>query len=183
MKIFFMIILVGQVIKKEGVIDFPKEALIIQENGFRELKGDFKFKPFRLSPSRDFLKITGKENIYTNFSLKPAFIREYGEISYDFKEGKMKIPNVSFNSYCEINFWQNVYPILKETRERIKEITKKENLTSLEKDKEITKIKEEFHKKYLEKRIEVMDKLGNIEKKNETEEAYKKYMNYIRRDK
>jgi len=177
-------ILVGQIIKKEGIKDLPKEALIIEEYGFKELKGDFKFRPFKLSPSREFLKITGMENTYSNFSLKPTFIREYGEISYDFKKGKMKIPNVSFNSYCEINFWQNVHPLLEEAREKIKEIAKKENLTSLEKENEIMKIKEEFHEKYFQKRIEIMRNLENYELLIETEKAYEKYKKYKeRRDK
>jgi hypothetical protein len=172
--------LMGQIIKKEIIKDLPMEA-IIEGNRFKELKGDFEFRPFSLSPSKNFLKILGNENIYSNFSLKPTFIREYGEISYDFKEGKMKIPNVSFNSYCEINFWKNVHPILEKTREKIKEIAKNENLTSLDKEKEIMKIKEEFHEKYFQKRIEVMRNLENYELLIETEKAYEKYKNYKER--
>ena len=147
------------------------------EDKYYELKTGFEFRPFLLSPSREFLKLTYKEKIFKDFSYGGVFgERKYGDILWE--QGGFKIPNVTFSSYCEISFWKEIIPSLKEAREKVIEATKN-NLS----DVEITKIKEEFHKKYLEKRIEVMDKLGNIEKKNETEEAYKKYMNYIRRDK
>jgi len=183
MKIFICILLMGGY-NFRGI---PKEKIELKENlqnlyifqnedDYYHLQDKFEFRPFSLSPSKRFLKLTYKENISKDFSYGILFERKYGDILWE-KDG-FKIPNIAFNSYCEISFWREISPFLKEAREKVIEASKN-NLSDIE----ITKIKEEFHKKYLEKRIEVMDKLGNTEKKIETEEAYKKYMNYIRGEK
>ncbi len=83
---------------------------------------------------------------------------------------------MAFYSYSEINFWKEVYPELKSTREKIKEIHRKSKGKDVH--REITKIKEEFHQKFLEKRIQVMEELKNEELKIQTQRAYEKYMKY-----
>ncbi|MEO0263212.1 MAG: hypothetical protein ABIM62_05755 [candidate division WOR-3 bacterium] len=179
MKILIVFLLLGGAKEKIKVSHFepPKEIRMMEGNIF-EIREDFKFRPFRLNIARDMLRIKGDERIYTDFSLKPTFKMEYGEILYDFKEGKAKIPSVTFNSYCEIKFWENIYPHLIDAQRKIKEISKKSDITSLDTQREIMKIKEDFHKKFFEKRIEVMEKLGNEELKAKTYEAYEKYMKY-----
>jgi hypothetical protein len=183
MKILICILLTGgynfKGIPKEKMElkEAPQNLYIFQnEDDYYQIKDRFEFRPFSLHPSRQFLRLTYKENISNDFSYGILFERKYGDILWE--RNGFKIPNITFNSYCEINFWKEISPSLKEVREKVIQASKS-NLS----DFEITKIKEEFHKKYLEKRIEVMDKLGNEEKKIEAEEAYRKYMNYIRGEK
>ncbi|MEO0305282.1 MAG: hypothetical protein ABIM78_02390 [candidate division WOR-3 bacterium] len=164
---------------KEGInfYEIPRE----RENITFEVK-EFKFKPFLLNSSRNALKIRGNEMIFNTLSLIPSFMKmEYGDIIYSFKERKAKIPEISFYSYCEIEFWNKIYPEIENVKQRIKEISKQPDALTFEKQKEIERIKGEFHEKFLEKRIEVMENLGNQELKEKTYEAYKKYMNFKRK--
>lgn len=180
MKILIAFILLGGVkekINKGSHFELPKEIEFMEGKIF-EIKKDFEFKPFRLNIARDMLRIRGDEKVYTSLSLKPTFTKEYGEIMYDFRERKTMVPSVTFNSYCEINFWKIIYPEIQNVREKIKEISKKPDATSLDKQMEIIKLKEELHKKFLEKRIQVMEELGNEELKGKTYEAYEKYMKF-----
>lgn len=181
MKIFLMLILMGGVSKeihkdKVGPSPLPKEIGLFTPGGMREIDGNFEFRPYRLHPSRNFLKMTRNVKTSKDFIQAISFTREYGDIIYDSKEKKIMVPNVAFNSYCEINFWKEIYPELKTAREKVKNLARRTRDKDVQ--REITRIKEEFHQRYLEKRIQVMEELGNEELKSQAQESYQKYMEY-----
>ncbi len=179
MGIFLITLLISGGFKESPQRKFNPPS-IIGESEFKEIK-DFKFKPFKVDTSRNYLKTTGYEKIYKDFFLGTLFSLEFGEIKYDPKKNKFMIPSADYNSYCEIAFWKEISPEIENTREKIREISKRKDAFSPENQIEIMKIKENFHKNFLKKRIEVMEKLENTELLNETQKAYKKYKEYYER--
>ncbi len=143
---------------------------------FYEIGKEFEFKPYLLHPSREFLRVSENTKIFKGLSRKISFTQTYGDIIYDFRERKPKVPDVQFYSYSEITFWKEVYPELKSVRQRIKEVYR--NSKGKDVQREIMRLKEEFHQKYLEKRIQVMEEVKNEELKIEAQRAYQKYMKY-----
>lgn len=182
MKILLMVFMVGGASFKEKITPLPKGVELFNQKETYEIEGGFEARPYLFHPSRRILKID--ENVKTSgdFIQAISFVRKYGEIIYDFKENKIRVPDFAFSSYSEITFWKEIYPDIKDVRKKIKELSRK-GKKDMDIQREITELKENFHQKFLEKRIQVMDRIGNEELKAEAQEALGKLKYIERREK